>query len=109
MGKEISTEKVPDSLYIREKVDEITRHHLKFKGDIQEVKDTLQKIETTLIGTHLNGNKGIIDLIEKMDDRLYEQEKKMILAQDTMFEYKWTSRGFIMGLIGFVFWWMKTK
>jgi len=104
----LSTENVPDTLYIREKIDEISRHHAKFKADISDVKSTLDKIENTLVGSTFNGNKGIVDLIDKIDDRLYEQEKQMILVQDAMTEYKWTARIIITSLIGFIFWFIKT-
>lgn len=106
--KQQNLDHIPDSLYIREKIDEISRHHLKFKTDILEVKDTVNKIESTLVGNNYNGNKGIIDLIEKIDDRLYQQEKQMILIEDKMQEYKWVSRTIIASLIAFIFYFIKS-
>jgi len=109
MAKQQTSTDIPDSLYIREKIDEISRHHLRFKQDISDVKESLNDVKTTLKGTNTNGNKGLVDLIEKIDDRLYCQEKKMILVEDAMFEYKWTARVILTALIGFIFWFIKSK
>jgi len=100
---------VSDLIYIKGKVDRIEVHHNLFKQDVSDIKTTLSKIESTLIGSTFNGNKGIITLIEQMDERIYELEKKTILLEDSMFNTKWSNRVLIASLLGFVFWYIKTK
>ena len=75
--------------------------------DMEDVKVLLKSVVTSLVGNELNDNKGIVHLIDAIDKRVIEMEKKNVLYDDAILAYKWGIRSIIAGGIGFIWWFLK--
>ena len=86
------------------KVERLDHHFQVYKGDMNDVKDYIKDLKTAIIGNEINGNKGFLHLVNEIDKKVDAMEAKNILLEENMKNVKFISRGFIMGLIGFIFW-----
>ena len=100
---------VPDTKLINEKVDRLENHFKVYKSDLSDMKDLSKEIKSILIGSDLNGNKGIIHLLKEIEMRVDEISDKNILLEENMRNVKYVSRGFITAIIGFIFWLFTNK
>ena len=66
--------------------------------------DSIKDLKTAIVGNDVNGNKGFLHLVNEIDKKVDAMEAKNILLEENMKNVKFISRGFIMGLIGFIFW-----
>jgi uncharacterized protein (UPF0335 family) len=98
---------VENKLFL-EKIDRLENHFKVYKTDMQDVKDVLKSVETSLVGSNLNGNKGIIHLLDDIDKRVHKIEEKQILYEEAFSNYKWGVRSLILG-IGSIIYWLFTK
>lgn len=86
------------------KVDRLEHHFKVYKDDMSDVKDSIKDLKTAIVGNDVNGNKGFLHLVNEIDKKVDAMEAKNILLEENMKNVKFISRGFIMGLIGFIFW-----
>lgn len=91
-----------------EKIDRLENHFKVYKSDMVDVKDTVRNIETALIGSNINGNKGIVNLLDSIDVRVQKLEDKQILNDEFITNLKWFQRGLI-GIIFAYITWLLTK
>jgi hypothetical protein len=99
---------MPDNTRImEEKIDRLQDHFRVYKDDMQDVKALLKKVEICLVGSDINGHKGLVKLIDTIDDRVNEMEKQHILLKDALETYKWSIRAVTLGVVGLFFWWVK--
>jgi len=89
---------------LEEKVDRLENHFKVYKTDMVDVKEVTKDIRNLLTGTELNGHKGVVHLLEKLENKVDALEAKQILIDDNMNNVKYISRGFVMGFIGLIFW-----
>jgi hypothetical protein len=75
--------------------------------DMEDVKILLKSVETSLIGNELNGNKGMVHLLDDIDKMVSIMEKKNILYDEAIFNYKWAIKGLVAGGFGFIWWFLK--
>ena len=92
---------------MEEKIDRLENHFKIYKSDMQEVKNTLVIVSTALVGSNMNGNRGIIHLVDEVNKRLLKIENENILLQEALNNYKWSIRAIFTGAIGFFIWWFK--
>lgn len=78
-----------------EKLDILESHFQVYKTDMVDVKTSVNNIENALIGTNLNGNKGIVHLLDDIKTRVKDLEEKQILADELASNIKWFQRGII--------------
>jgi sugar-specific transcriptional regulator TrmB len=89
---------------MEEKIDRLEQHFKIYKSDAEELKSTVKNIETALIGSNLNGNKGIVNLLDEVDKRLNAMEKRQILYEEIFRGFKWSAGAIIGGVITFFIW-----
>ena len=87
-----------------EKIDRLENHFQVYKTDMVDVKDSVRNIESALIGSHLNGNKGMVHLLDTIDKRVQILEDKQILADEFSKNIKWFQRGLIGVFLAYLTW-----
>ncbi len=92
-----------------ERLDRIEQHLRSLKLNDEKQGDLLIDIKNTLIGSHLNGNKGLVNQLDGMDLRLKEVEKKQALADEKLSTIKWTSRTIGGAIVAFFLWFFTNK
>ena len=80
-----------------EKIDRLENH-------FNEVKDSVRNIESALVGSNVNGNKGIINLLDSIDVRVQSLEDKQILNDEFINNLKWFQRGLIGVIFAYITW-----
>jgi hypothetical protein len=63
-----------------------------------DVKTSVNNIEIALIGSSLNGNKGMVHLLDDIKTRVKDLEEKQILADELASNIKWFQRG-VLGIL----------
>ena len=58
-----------------EKIDRLENHFKVYKTDMVDVRNSVNNIETALIGSSLNGNKGMVHLLDDIKNRIIESVK----------------------------------
>ena len=89
---------------MEEKLDRLENHFKVYKTDMIDLKTTVKNVETALIGSPLNGNKGIVNLIDEVNKKVEDMEKKQLLHEDTIKNYKSTLKLVIGGFISYIIW-----
>lgn len=92
---------------MEEKIDRLENHFKVYKDDMKDVKELLKKVEICLIGSELNNNKGVVHLLDAIDNRVDTMEKHHILLKDALENYKWSVRAIVLGVVGLFFWWVR--
>lgn len=92
-----------------ERLDRIEQHLRSLKLNDEKQGDLLIDIKNTLIGSHLNGNKGLVNLVGELDSRLKEVEKKQALSDEKLSTIKWTSRTIGGAIVAFFLWFFTNK
>lgn len=87
-----------------EKIDRLESHFKIYKDDMVDVKDILKNVEISLIGSNLNGNKGMVHLLDSIDKRVQSLEEKQILTDDFNKSLKWFQRGLIGTFFAYLTW-----
>lgn len=99
---------MPDNTKLmEEKIDRLQDHFRVYKDDMQDVKALLKKVEICLVGSDINGNKGLVHLLDAIDERVNTMEKHHVLLKDALDNYKWSIRAVTLGVVGLFFWWVK--
>lgn len=84
-----------DIITIKGDIESIRRHMEEGKAEKVEDRKTLSDIKSTLVGNNMNGNKGIIFLLNDIDTRVKDLEKSSLERAQTENNAKWVG-GFIM-------------
>ncbi len=87
-----------------EKIDRLENHFKVYKTDMVDVKKSVQNIETALIGSDYNGNKGIVILLDEVNQRVKTLEDNQILQDDFINGLKWFQRGVIGVFFAWITW-----
>lgn len=85
-----------------ERLDRIEQHLKLLKNSDEEKTLLLLSIKASLVGSDMNGNKGIIQSVEDIDDRVKELEKQGSEIQLYLKQSKWIVAAIITALIGIV-------
>jgi hypothetical protein len=91
-----------------QRIDRLDNHFSLYKDDMVDVIKSVRNIENALIGSNYNGNKGIVILLDEVNERVKALEDKQILADDKLDTLKWFQRGLI-GIIFAYITWLLTK
>ena len=94
---------------LEEKVDRLENHFKVYKTDLSDVKDVTKDIRNLLTGTELNGRKGVIHLLETLENKVDKLEGKQLLIDENMRNVKYVAKGLITAIIGFFFWLFTNK
>lgn len=92
-----------------EKVDRLENHFKVYKTDLTDVKEVTKDIRNLLTGTELNGKKGVIHLLETLENKVDKLEEKQLLIDENMQNVKYVAKGLITAIIGFFFWLFQSK
>lgn len=92
-----------------ERLDRIEQHLRSLKLNDEKQGDLLIDIKNTLIGSHLNGNKGLVNLVSELDIRLKTVEQKQALSDEKLSTIKWTSRTIGGAIVAFFLWFFTNK
>lgn len=84
-----------DIFEIKGDIETIKRHMQEEKIEKLEDRKTLSDIKSTLVGSNMNGNKGIIFLLNDIDTRVKDLEKSSMERAQTETNAKWIG-GFII-------------
>lgn len=95
---------ISDIIEIKGEIGRIKNHLdlIKKSNELQSI--SLSKIENTLIGNNLNGNKGIIFLLNDIDVRVKDLEKSNLERQQTENNLKWAGGFVIVALFSLMIW-----
>lgn len=78
-----------DIFTIKGDMETIKRHMADGKQERKENTDTLKDIKTTLIGNNMNGNKGIVFLLNDIDIRVKKLETSNSEREQNDSNIKW--------------------
>ena len=92
-----------------ERLDRIEQHLRSLKLNDEKQGDLLISIQNALIGSHLNGNKGLVNLVSELDIRLKTVEQKQALSDEKLSTIKWTSRTIGGAIVAFFLWFFTNK
>ena len=92
-----------------EKVDRLENHFKVYKTDLTDVKEVTKDIRNLLTVTELNGKKGVIHLLETLENKVDKLEEKQLLIDENMQNVKYVAKGLITAIIGFFFWLFTNK
>lgn len=84
-----------DIVEIKGEIGRIKNHLDLIKKSNERQSESLSKIENTLIGNNFNGNKGIVFLLNDIDDRVKHLEKSNLERNQSESNLKWVG-GFIL-------------
>lgn len=94
---------------LEEKVDRLENHFSVYKKDMVDVKEVAKDIRNLLTGTDLNGHKGVVHILDKLEQKVDDLEAKQILIDDNMNNVKFVAKGVITAIIGFLAWLFTNK
>lgn len=94
---------------LEEKVDRLEQHFKVYKSDLTDVKEVTRDIRNLLTGTELTGKKGILHILEALENKVDTLEEKQLLINENMQNVKYVAKGLISAIIGFFFWLFTNK
>jgi hypothetical protein len=92
-----------DITEIKINVERLEHHFRIYKQDITEVKDFMQEVKIALTGSNINGNKGLIQLLDKLNEKVEAIEDENILLKEHMRAGKKIAGVLITALISLMF------
>jgi hypothetical protein len=93
-----------DIIEIKGNIENIQRHMAEGKTERKEQTDTLKDIKNTLVGNSLNGNKGIVFLLNHIDERVKELERTNLERIQTENNIKWLGGFVFMSIFSLMIW-----
>lgn len=94
---------------LHEKVDRLENHFKVYKGDMQDVKEVTRDIRNILTGTDLTNKKGVVFLLDALETRVENMEKRQLIYEELFNGFKWSSRAFVGAMISFIIWFLTKK
>ena len=76
-----------------ERLDHLENHFKVYKNDMQDVKDGIKEMKLLLGGSALNGNKGFIHLMEKVEGKVDTIEMQIKDMQKDLESVRFWGRG----------------
>jgi hypothetical protein len=95
---------ISDIIEIKGEIGRIKNHLDLIKKSNEKQSESLTKIENTLIGNNLNGNKGIVFLLNDIDDRVKHLEKSNLEREQTETNLKWFGGFVITAFLSLMVW-----
>ena len=95
---------ISDIVEIKGEIGRIKNHLDFIKKSGEKQGESLSKIENTLIGNNFNGNKGIVFLLNDIDDRVKHLEKSNLEREQTDIVLKWAGGFIITGFLSLMIW-----
>ena len=92
-----------------ERLDRIEQHLKNLKLNDEKQGNLLLNIENALVGSQMNGNKGIVYLVSDIDARLKVLEQREALNDESIKNIKWLSRAIGTSIIAFFLWFFTKK
>ena len=89
---------ISDIVEIKGEIGRIKSHLDLIKKSNELQRESLLKIENTLIGNNLNGNRGIVYLLNDIDERVKHLENSNLEREQTETNLKWVG-GFLITAI----------
>jgi hypothetical protein len=89
-------------LLIKHSVERLENHFKVYKDDVGQLKDDFRDLKTAIIGSQINGNKGLIQLIDKISEKVDMIEDENILLKEHMKQGKWIAGIVLTALVGFM-------
>ena len=93
-----------DVITIKGDIESIRRHMDERKLERQEDSKMLSDIKSTLVGSNMNGNKGIIYLLNDIDVRLKAVEKSDADRRTTENNAKWVGGFIVTAIFALMIW-----
>lgn len=94
---------------IEEKIDRLESHFKEFKKDSIIDRELLKDVRNALIGSDLNGNKGIVNLLDEVDSRLKKLEQQQTLDEETKKQLRYASGTIFAGIVSYIIWLFTNK
>ena len=94
---------------VEEKIDRLESHFKEFRKDTIIDREVTRDIRNLLTGTELTGKKGVIHLLETLENKVDRLEEKQILIDENMANVKFVAKGLITAIIGFFLWLFTNK
>lgn len=98
---------INDIVEIKGEIGRIRQHLDLIKEDSKEQSIILTNIENTLVGNSLNGNKGVVFLINDIDKRVKHLEFSNLKREQTENNAKWVA-GFVFAALSSLMLWIVT-
>lgn len=92
-----------------EKIDRLEAHFKEFRKDASIDREINRDIRNALIGSEMNGKKGVIFLLETLENKVDKLEEKQLLIDENMANVKFVAKGLITAIIGFFLWLFTNK
>jgi len=92
-----------------ERLDRIEQHLKSLKVNDELQGGVLKSIQSALIGDNLNGNKGLVYLVDDIDKRLNNLEQRQAITDENMRNLKWITRAVGSSIIAFFLWFFTKK
>lgn len=92
-----------------ERLDRIEAHLKNLKLNDEKQGELLIDIRTSLIGSPMNGNKGVVFKVDDIDNRLIKLEQKQALVDENLGRIKWMWRTVGGSIIAFFLWFFTNK
>jgi hypothetical protein len=93
-----------DIVEIKGEIGRIRNHLDLIKASNERQSESLSKIENTLIGNNYNGNKGIVYLLNDIDDRVKHLEKSNLEREQTEVNLKYIGGFIIASIFSLIVW-----
>ena len=88
---------------IKHSVERLENHFKVYKDDVGQLRDDFRDLKTAIIGSQVNGNKGLIQLIDKISQKVDLIEDENILLKEHMRAGKFIAGILVTALVGFMF------
>lgn len=89
-------------LLIKHSVERLENHFKVYKDDVGQLKEDFRDLRTAIIGSQVNGNKGLIQLIDKISEKVDMIEDENILLKEHMRTGKFIAGAILTALLGFM-------
>lgn len=93
-----------DIVTIKGELEGIKTHMKQDKEDRGELKQLVNDIKSSLVGNNLNGNRGIVFLLNDIDIRVKHLEKSNSERQQTESNAKWVGGFIITAIFALMIW-----
>lgn len=93
-----------NNFIVEEKIDRLEAHFKEFRKDAVIDRELNKDVRTALIGSNLNGNKGIVNLLDSVDSRLKSLENQQTLDEEMKKQMKYASGTIFAGFISYLIW-----
>jgi len=95
---------ISDIVEIKGEIGRIKNHLDLIKKSNEEQSKSLSNIENTLVGNNLNGNKGIVFLLNDIDSRVKHLEANDLERKQTENNLKWIGGFIVTGFLSLMIW-----